>query len=239
MHWYLEYGGPILTILLLFSLVATAVGFYKFFQLRGALLEARSFFDGFLKELKRKQVRRALKYCRASDSVFSTICRIGVKHIGKDRETIRTVMEDEASIEMKPYKKGLGLLSTIAHVSPLLGLLGTVIGMILAFRNVQQTSGMEAGGVDPRGLSGGIWQALLTTAAGLIVAIGVYLLYRYLESLRESLFETVERKSITALHLLDQLTPKSKSREDGSGSEETQEKGRKELQKEEEGAHAN
>lgn len=234
MNWFFAYGGPILPILVLFSILATTIGIYKFFQLRGAVLKARSCFEKVLGLLRKKRVKEAIQHCRSVEHAFGRICHFGLKNIEETRDRIRGVLEDKAQVELGGFKKGLGVLSTIAHVSPLLGLLGTVLGMISAFQNVQKTTG-QGGGVDPQILSGGIWQALITTAAGLSVAIFVYLFYRYLESLRESLFETVEHKSIELMNVLSQFRRKPSGRKKNDDTKEKSKVGRKQKMRSKQG----
>jgi biopolymer transport protein ExbB len=95
--------------------------------------------------------------------------------MSKDRDVLRETVEEAGQREAFLLERGVGALGVVASLEPLLGLLGTVVGMIQAFQQVELS-----GGGDPRVLAGGVWAALLTTAAGLCVAIPAYIAYRFL-----------------------------------------------------------
>ena len=112
-------------------------------------------------------------------------------------------MEDMGRRQMQRLERYVGAVGALASVTPLMGLLGTVLGMIAVFQGVVEEAGAE-GMVDPTALAGGIWEALVTTAAGLGVAIPLYLGYRYLLGRLDSLAVEMEEASS---NLLDALAP--------------------------------
>ncbi len=204
MIWLLQNGGYIIYVLLFFSIGAVTVGIIKFSQLRRAVIEQKEFLQQFQELLGENQIKGAFRHCREGPKPIGDIFLAGLKKIGTSRDEISEVIEDRATIDMKQYEKGLGVLATIAHISPLLGLLGTVIGMIQAFISVQEATGSGMA-VQAADLSQGIWQALLTTAAGLTVAIIAYLMHSYLVSLRDKLFEQLETYSFDIVNQLNRF----------------------------------
>jgi len=201
MIWLVENGGWIIIVLTLFSIAGGAIAIRKFFQISNALSDQTTFFEKITALLKKNRFKQALRFCKDQSTPFAAAMLEGLKQAGKPREDIKSIVKDRADVEMQTYENGLGALGSIAHVAPLLGLLGTVIGMVIAFMNVE--SATSAGtAVQPSHLSRGIWQALLTTAAGLIVAIVIYLARSYLISLRDRLFTEFEDQSLRTIHLL-------------------------------------
>src|SRR3990167_7257895 len=121
----------------------------------------------------------ALEICNKTQGPIANILKAGILKHDRPRQEIREAIED-ASIHAVPrLEKNLPVLATVAHVSPLLGLLGTVTGMVAAFQ-VIESKATALNPVNPGDLAGGIWEALLTTVFGLCVAIPTYVAYNYL-----------------------------------------------------------
>tara|TARA_R110002110_G_scaffold71027_8_gene190043 strand:- start:254 stop:1081 length:828 start_codon:yes stop_codon:yes gene_type:complete len=173
--WYslaslLDKGGPIVAILLVLSVISAAVILLKIFQFWSAGLSKRSFVDPAVSKIEAGDHTAALDILKKHKTPLARAMAAGVR--AKMRGDLRD--EDVAAeivrvgtMELGALQRYLRWLEVIGNISPLLGLLGTVIGMINAFQS------LEAAGtqVDPALLSGGIWVALLTTAVGLIVAL--------------------------------------------------------------------
>ncbi len=131
---------------------------------------------------------RASELTRSRDSSLHRLFKAAVDHWAADVEAVKILLEQEKRRELFRWERGLEMLSTIARVAPLLGLLGTVLGMVEVFRTI------SAGrGADMLYLASGIWEALLTTVAGLSVAIPVVLAYAYLSSKVDMVEETLSR----------------------------------------------
>jgi biopolymer transport protein ExbB len=118
------------------------------------------------------------KAAMGSRSPMGRILQRGIEVIGQDRETIETVLNHASEEELRGLSRYLQALATIANITPMLGLLGTVLGMIKAFMVIQQMGGKVNAAV----LAGGIWEAMLTTAFGLSVALPVVLAHSYLSA---------------------------------------------------------
>jgi biopolymer transport protein ExbB len=139
----------------------------------------------------------AIAACHQSDSPLAQVFLAALRAAGRSRDQIKAVVEETGRREAAPLQRFLGLLGTIATLSPLLGLLGTVLGMIRAF-NVIASQGMGT----PATLGGGISEALVTTAAGLTVAIPVILMHRYLSGRLDQLIIEMEEYSLRLVDLL-------------------------------------
>jgi len=145
----------------------------------------------------KSRLEEAVATCHKSTSPLAQVFLAALRAAGRSREQIKAVVEETGRREAAPLQRFLGLLGTIATISPLLGLLGTVVGMIRAF-NVIASQGMGT----PATLGGGISEALVTTAAGLTVAIPVILAHRYLSGRLDRLIIEMEEYSLRLVDLL-------------------------------------
>lgn len=158
-------GGPMMHPITVCSIVAVAVVLYKLLQYRRLQLDVRDFFGQIRQELLNGRVKEAGELCERSGGPVSSVLHAGILKIGAPRNEVESAMEATALYELARLEGKLGLLATIANLAPILGFLGTVWGMIVAFDVI------HAGGLsDPTRVAGAISQALYTTAWGLVVA---------------------------------------------------------------------
>jgi biopolymer transport protein ExbB len=136
--------------------------------------------------------------CDETPGPVAHIVKAGILKHDRPKEEIKETIQDAGQHEIPRLEKNLSVLATIAHISPLLGLLGTVLGMIAAFQRIQA----ESGRVNAGDLAGGIWEALITTAAGLSVAIPTYVAYNYLVSRVNALVLDMEKSATEVVDLL-------------------------------------
>ncbi len=177
---FIDQGGPVMYALLAMSVLALAILLLKLVQFTRLGLRRTGFVDGVQKLVREGQADRALEALR---SVRNPVARVLESAIRVGRSTDMDAADCETEVmrigsrEVRDLESWLRPLSSIAHLSPFLGLLGTVLGMIAAFMQI------EAAGshVDASKFSGGIWEALLTTAFGLTIAIPAMAAYFYLE----------------------------------------------------------
>jgi len=174
-------GGPVMWPILLCSIFAFAILIEKFWHLHKIKIDTQDFLNSILDKMKRHETKEALKICDNTKSPIARILKAGILKNDRPRPQIKEAIEDASLYEVPRLEKNLTALATIAHVSPLLGLLGTVTGMVRAFQMIQAKS-TSFHPVSPGDLAGGIWEALLTTVAGLIVAIPTFVIYNYLVS---------------------------------------------------------
>ena len=166
----LEKGGVVMGVLLLLSVYVLAVIMFTLYQFFGAGLGDRHFLREVLEYIQEKDMPEAMRVAGSTQTplaklLFSQMQWLGEK--GVSREVIEKRVANEGGFLLRPYESHLRGLDMVANISPLLGLLGTIIGMITAFSTIE-----EAGArIEPAMLAGGIWEALLTTVAGLAVGI--------------------------------------------------------------------
>ncbi|GGO84827.1 hypothetical protein GCM10011348_31950 [Marinobacterium nitratireducens] len=176
---FLQVGGPVVWILLGFSVIALSIALLKLWQFARLRPESHRELDRSLEFWRNGQTTRALEVLndRRPAAELVALAIRGLSDDSRDSSLLKDELERVATLRLNQLRSFLRPLEVIATLSPLLGLLGTVLGMIVAFQQ------MEAAGnqVDPSVLSGGIWQALLTTAVGLAVAIPVLTAHHWLE----------------------------------------------------------
>jgi biopolymer transport protein ExbB len=172
-------GGPVMWPILLASVFAFAIILEKFWYLYKARVDTQDFLSRILEKMKRHEVKEALQICDNAKGPVAQILKAGILKYDRPRPQIVEAIEDASLYEIPKLEKNLPMLATISHIAPLLGLLGTVTGMIRCFQTVQMKATVSHP-VMPGDLAGGIWEALLTTVAGLVVAIPAYISYNYL-----------------------------------------------------------
>ncbi|MCF7872711.1 MAG: MotA/TolQ/ExbB proton channel family protein [Candidatus Omnitrophica bacterium] len=150
---------------------------------------------------KKGKITEAIELCQKKPFYATNILKAGLSQNQKPKKAIEEAMENASLYEVPKLEKNLNFLGTIAHISPLLGLLGTVIGMVSCFYTIEQVT-QTAGMVNPTDLAGGIWTALITTAAGLSVAIPTYIMYNYFIHKVRLLTLVAERASTELLEIL-------------------------------------
>ena len=168
-------GGLVMWPILFCSVVALAVAIDRFLVLRRAKINLPAFLVRIRGFIKSKDMNGAASFCLREKSPIANMVRKGLKKFGMGHERVKEAIENAGRQEVSKLEKGLSILATVAGVAPLLGFLGTVTGMIQAFMRIEDL----AGAASPSDLAGGIWEALLTTAFGLIVGIPAYVAYNY------------------------------------------------------------
>lgn len=175
----LEIGGPVVWILLGFSIIAVSIVLIKIWQIVLLAPESASNAKKALALWKLNEPERALAVLKITKPVdeLLAISMEGLRQAEISQDLLKEELQRVATLRINQLRSYLRPLEVIASLSPLLGLFGTVLGMILAFQQME----LAGNQVDPSVLSGGIWQALLTTAVGLGVAIPAVLAHNWLE----------------------------------------------------------
>ena len=179
---FLARGGWLMVPIAVASVVALAFFIERLWNLQRAKVLPDRFLEIISKLLEERRFEKAEALCQGNDSHVAAVLEAGIRYHGRSRETIKAVLEEAGQREVHFMERFTGVLGAVATVAPLLGLLGTVTGMISVFQRVvnQAAAGQAA---DAGALANGIWEALITTAAGLTVAIPAYLAYRYIVGL--------------------------------------------------------
>ncbi len=197
----IQKGGPMMYLIMLSSILAFGVVIERVYHLNRARIDADKFMDNILNILKRNKVIEAIELCNKTPGPIAHIVKAGILKHDRSKPEIKEAVEEAAQLEIPRLGKHLPILATVAHIAPLLGLLGTVTGMIKSFQIIQQKA-LNLTPVNPGDLAGGIWEALLATLAGIAVAIPTYVAYNYLVSQVDDLVYDMERSATDLVNLL-------------------------------------
>jgi len=197
MYDFVVKGGVLMIPIALCSIIALAIFLERLWSLRRSKVTPRDFLIEIEDLIRREKIPEAVTRCRKDNSSMANIIVAGIRNFGKRREIVKESIEEIGRREAATLERYINVVGTIAAISPLLGLLGTVVGMIKAF-NVISIQGVG----NPSSLAGGISEALITTAAGLVVAIPTFVLYRYLANKADALIVEMEEHSIRMVDLL-------------------------------------
>ena len=194
---FLRAGGPMLWLIVFFGVVGIYVFLEKFFQLHRNQVNVKELVTGLVNVLKRDAMIEAITLCDNTPGPVAKLLNAAIQAYQND-DNIKPAIEDTAKIELNRLESRLSILSMIANIAPLLGLLGTVIGMYDTFNGISASNGMSLAA-----LSGGVKEALITTAAGLCVAVPAHLAYNYLLTQVQSLCADMEKASSEILYFFD------------------------------------
>jgi len=200
-------GGFLMYPIFFCSLLAIAIFFERMFYLKSIKTSTRRFGNRISDLIRKGNINFAINACRKNYSPISQIILAALLKYGGSREEIKEAIEDTANQEVSVLERNLPILATVGNIAPLLGLLGTVFGMIKGF---QVISAMGVG--NPEALAGAISEALLTTAFGLSVAIPTIVAYNYLIHRVDRQIKEMESTSVEILEL---LSVKPKMNEEG------------------------
>ena len=196
----LKSGGWSMLVLGLLSAVAMALIVYDFMTLKPELKAPQRFFEDLVGMLETGDLKSAQQLCRRNSNIISEVALAGLERSTKGRVIAREAMENAARKEVTKLWQNIAYLGDIATIAPLMGLLGTVLGMIQAF-NVISYAGAS---LKPIMLVGGISKALVTTAAGLVIAVPVLSVYSYFRGIVQDISNQVEMYSTDIMKLIEE-----------------------------------
>jgi len=191
-------GGILMWPIMACSVVGLAVTIERIISLRRASIDTREFMDTMRQVLRQNRVQDAIQICDETNAPVARILKAGILKHNRAKEEIREAVGDAGHLEIPRLERYLSALGTCATIAPLLGLLGTVSGMIKAFAQIQNKRGQ----VNPADLAEGIGNALITTAAGLSVAIPLLVLYNYFVTRVDNMIIEMEISSAELVELL-------------------------------------
>ena len=197
----IQKGGPVMWPIILCSIFAFAILLERAWHLYRAKIDTVDFMNKIANTLKRNKIMEAIEMCNNTPGPIAQIMKAGILKHDRPRNEIREAIEDAGIHEVPRLEKNLSALATIAHISPLLGLLGTVTGMVKCFQIIQEKS-TSLNPINPGDLAGGIWEALITTVAGLVVAIPTYVAYNYLVSRVDNFVLEMEKAATELMNIL-------------------------------------
>ncbi len=193
-------GGWLMLVLLALSIIAFYIFGKKWWMIRQASKIDRNFMDDIRDYIHEGKIKSALTLCEKYDSPVARLVQKGIERMGRPLADIQTAVENTGNLEVARLEKGLPFLATCAGGAPMIGFLGTVVGMIQAFFNMSQAGN----NLDITMLSSGIYTAMVTTVGGLIVGILAYFGYNYLTNQISGLVFKMESATINFMDLLNE-----------------------------------
>lgn len=193
-------GGPIMIVLGIMSLICVYILIERIIVVNRAAREDNSFMDRIRDYIHDGEIESALNLCKKNGSPYSRLIAKGISRIGRPVSDILVAVENTGNIEIANLSKGLPMLATTASVAPMLGFLGTVVGMVQSFYSIA-AAGNSA---NIASFSSGIYTALVTTVGGLIVGVVALLGYNYLVARINGVMNMLESKSMEFMDLLNE-----------------------------------
>ncbi len=194
--------GSIVIISILFVLlfVALYIYFERIFAIKAASKIDKNFMNQIRDHVTNGKLEAAKLLCAQTDSPVARLTEKGVSRIGKPLDDINTAIENAGTLEVYKLERNVSVLATVAGAAPMIGFLGTVIGMILAFHEMASSGGQAEMG----SLAAGIYTAMTTTVAGLIVGIIAYIGYNHLVNRTDKVIHKMEANAVEFLDLLNE-----------------------------------
>ena len=193
-------GGWLMLVLLALSIIAFYIFGKKWWMIRQASKIDKNFMNDIRDYIHEGKIKSALTLCEKYDSPVARLVQKGIERMGRPLADIQTAVENTGNLEVARLEKGLPFLATCAGGAPMVGFLGTVVGMIQAFFNMSQAGN----NLDITMLSSGIYTAMVTTVGGLIVGILAYFGYNYLTNQISGLVFKMESATINFMDLLNE-----------------------------------
>lgn len=197
---YMQKGGPLMWLILLCSIISVAVFSERLLYFHRATIQVGEFLRGLANLIQRRNFAEAIQECAGTPGPVARVVLAAIRNREAPRNELKDIVQEAGQLEVPKLEQKLTILSTIALVTPLIGLLGTITGLIDAFAKISEQGGYSSSML----VSDGIYQSLLTTAAGLVVAIPSALAYSFLSARVNTLMHDIERGGIEVVHLLDE-----------------------------------
>ncbi|GAB1307570.1 MotA/TolQ/ExbB proton channel family protein [Urechidicola sp. KH5] len=193
-------GQVVIVILFILLIVALYIYFERIFAINAVSKTDANFMNQIKDQVVNGKLDAAKVLCSQTNSPEARLIEKGISRIGKPLEDINTAIESAGTLEVYKLEKNVSVLATVAGAAPMIGFLGTVIGMILAFHEMASAGGQAEMG----SLASGIYTAMTTTVAGLVVGIVAYIAYNYLVVKTNKVVHQMEAKAVEFLDLLNE-----------------------------------
>ncbi|MBR1544287.1 MAG: MotA/TolQ/ExbB proton channel family protein [Muribaculaceae bacterium] len=193
-------GGWIMIPLAILLVVSIYIFFERFFAIGAASREDKTFMDNIKNYIHKGDIKEALELCQASNTPYSRLVEKGITRIGRPMNDVLVAIENVGNMEIASLEKGFSWLATTAAGAPMIGFLGTVTGMVQAFFALASAGANSNVTI----LASGIYEALVTTVAGLIVGIIALFAYNYLTSRVNKVMNKMESRTMEFMDLLNE-----------------------------------
>jgi biopolymer transport protein ExbB len=183
------HGGPVMWVLAALALVGLVLFIERtLFLHRGQIPSSKAFLQGIKNALAKRRLVEALTLCEEAPGPVAAVVKAALLQAGASADEMRFHVQEAALVELPALERRLGAIAAVAQVAPLVGLLGTVLGMVTTFRAFEQGGNYAMAGA----LSAGMWQALLATAGSLMLAIPAHLAYHFLSGRVRAIVRDIE-----------------------------------------------
>lgn len=196
-----KFGGPIMILLAIMLAAAIYLFIERLITINSASKEDRSFMNQIKDYIHEDKINSAIKLCRTTNSPASRMIEKGISRLGRPMSDVLVAIENVGNLEIAKLEKSMVIMATISGGAPMLGFLGTVIGMVQVFYNMTLNG---SGMVQITDISSGLYQAMVTTVGGLIVGILAYFAYNYLVSRIDAIVQRLESKTLEFMDLLNE-----------------------------------
>ena len=193
-------GGWIMLVLAVLSVIAVYIFIERFIVVKRAIRIDKGFMERIREYMKEGKIDSAKALCHGSDTPIAKMIEKGLSRLGRPLSDINTAIENVGNLEVAKLEKGVTLLSMIASASPMIGFLGTVLGMIRAFYDMS----VAGNNLDITTLSNGIYLAMITTVGGLIVGIIAYVFYTIIVARIQNVVNLLEAKTTEFMDVLNE-----------------------------------
>ncbi len=195
------YGGWIMIVLAVLLAIAVYLFIERLVVINAAKKEDKSFMDRIKDYIHEGKIDSALNLCKQTNTPSAHMVEKGISRIGRPMNDVQVAIENVGNLEVANLEKNLVILATIAAGAPMLGFLGTVLGMVQTFYNMANNA---SGVIELSSLSEGMYQAMVTTVGGLIVGILVIFAYNYLVARIDSVVRLLEGRTMEFMDLLNE-----------------------------------
>lgn len=215
-------GGPLVWLLMACMGFAVAIFLERLAYFHRASMNVGEFLAGLAALIRRRNFAEALQECVATRVPAGRVVHAALLRHHAPREQLKEIVQEAGQLEVPRLERYLAILNAIAHAGPLIGLLGTVIGLLDSFTNLSSANGITT----PAEVARGVYQSLVTSALGLVVAIPAYLFYAFLSARAQSIMHDLERAGVEIVNLIEDAKSADNIVEFRQPAEETPARGR-------------
>jgi len=194
-------GGPLMVLLLGCSIVAIGIFLERLFYFHRAAINVGDFLFGLRNLIKNHAFQEAAAECASTPGPVSRVLHSAIRCHTAARSELREIVQESGQLEVPTLEKHLGVLLAVSYIAPLIGLLGTMLGLIKTFIQIETVGGFS----NVSEVSKGVYESLITSAGGLMVAIPAYVFYSYLRSYARGLIHDMERAGIEIVNAICDL----------------------------------
>jgi len=198
---FVQKGGPLMSLIVLCSITAAGIFFERLLYLHKASIPVGDLLRGLANILRKENYAEALQECASTPGPVARVAHALILRHGAPRTELREVAQEAGQLEVPKLERNLALLATIAYATPLIGLLGTLLGLLTTFQEIATQSGYATA----TDIANGVYQSLITASSSLGVAIPAFIALSYLSARVNNIIHDMERAGIEILAILDEV----------------------------------